>query len=200
MPETDPRIVNPVFRTFWAGWRSDTVTLARNGWQISAEQAVDRFAIRFIIKHPNYHVYGISEMAELAYRDLRLNSQDFGGNPFVMPGVELPFQLCSELIINYADPEAFHARFDLIDAEPTIVTHEPTSIEDMKLFPPQIVPVENQIIVDPHNVPKLLDIVLEHQSPQQKEIRERLRRQRRRDERMGRKIHAEIISFTEKVA
>jgi len=63
--------------------------------------------------------------------------------------------------------------------------------------PPVLAKKPNEIIVDPSDVNRMLDLILEQQGPKQKELREKYRKERRRNEAMERQVHAEIVSMQE---
>jgi hypothetical protein len=144
------------------------------------------------MKHPDMRLYARSE--EIRY-DVAFNLMGTVGNgpksPFDILG-EINCVMCSDFmiqVVHHSSVMDFHS----IDAEPFITCEEPKSIEDFNIFQKQ--PAKHEIIVDPCNVQRMLDLITEVQEPKQKELREKYRREKRREERNLRHIEAQIISF-----
>lgn len=52
-------IKNPIMEVHWAGWRSDTLTLQNNGWQLAIDDDPLRRQLRVALHHPAFDLYGI---------------------------------------------------------------------------------------------------------------------------------------------
>lgn len=52
----------------WMGWRSDTATLGRNGWEVSAEQDVATMRMRLALQHRKAEMRALSESVDFDYQ------------------------------------------------------------------------------------------------------------------------------------
>lgn len=194
------RISSPPVKVYWAGWESDTFRLQRAGWQLSEYREFDlSMGYRLAMSHPRYGVRGItSENRDLYEEYIRMMNYDSINRikdlpPFNvdMMGTDIKVQA----IYQSAVPDmAFSDKWTPIDANPMHVM-------DCKLS--EIVPFRpiggEEIIVAPDTVPGLLEKILELQDPKQKEIREKARKEARRQGKVeidpAMNCHAQIISF-----
>jgi len=184
----DRVLKNPIVTFLWGGWNTTSLDLQQAGWQISVNQNVERGFIEFIIKHPAWRIYGVSERVyDFDYHKMNFNN---------LSRFDIPIKInhmCSELHIHHMCENIM--TFQPIDAEPQICRNEIKSIEDFKIFQPPLVRT-NEIIVEPDQVNKIMKQILKVQSPKQKEIREKLRKQKERNEiRQQENFHAQIISL-----
>lgn len=162
-------IKNPIMEVFWAGWRSDTLTLQEHGWQLAVENDPMRRQLRIALHHPAMNLYGI--MADHVRYEM-------------MEGRPLP-----PLMIGCMAPnirfETFRSvgtmpNFTPFDARPQYMETEIKNISDMKLFRP--LNAIQEIVVESHDVDELLGKILSMQSPRQAELREKARLEQRRNE------------------
>jgi hypothetical protein len=150
----------------FAGWESDTLTLQRAGWQFSANQDVKRSELQFVLKHEVLKIYGLSQkISRFEYAHYFRDNL----HGFTLPVIEVKSISCDLKVIAMANI----ASFVPINAQP-IFNHifNPRNIDDFKIFA-SIRKPEHQIIIDPNDTQKLLNRVLELQSPKQAEIREK---------------------------
>lgn len=176
------------FKVFFAGFKSDTLTLQRNGWNLMVEHESDhlyhRHSIRFILKHE------MLDLVAMTYTN-SLEFQDFLHDPFVEEKVIFSIHALGKDIRVTGYPTFDLKNIRDIDATPNMVSaNEITSIRD--LFTTLIKP-DNALIVEPDQISELLKKIVECQSPKQAEIRERIRSGELR-ENMKQTLHAQILS------
>lgn len=163
------RISSPVTKVLWAGWESDTLRLQQAGWEVSAEQSIERLNYRFAFKHPNYRIYGLTNLIKYDnFYDAYMHGQ------FVneLPPLTIQY-MASRMEIRLLDNLT---KFQPVDCVPNLSINEQIkSIEDFMIFRP--IAKEGEIIVAPETVPELLDLIIKKQDPKQKELRELKRKQ-----------------------
>ena len=179
------RLTNPILRLNWAGWQSDTLTLQRCGWEISVEQDVQYQTIRIALQHREAQVQGISNVIDKINYMSIADSSYYGNSDFKsFPTINV--HLAHRININLMEA---NFAFEPIDAEPRLITGEMQNIDDFKIFQPV---QSKEIITDPEEVDQLMKRILELQSPKQRELREK---QRRESVRMQKQVHAQVISL-----
>lgn len=165
-------IKNPVMEVFWAGWRSDTLTLQEHGWQLSVHEDPMRMALRIALHHPAFHLYGIM-LDSVRYE--------------MIHGRDLPRLVISHIAHDiqfrrlpvYDNPPEMFQPFDARPQYSQCFEHEIKSISDMKIFRP--LNAIQEIVVESQNVDELLGKILSMQSPRQAELREKARLEERRN-------------------
>lgn len=168
---------NPIFRLYWAGWESDTLKLQSNGWQISTQQDVYRNSIRFAVHHPKFQISGMTDPVDFYFRGMNQHEM-FSMN---FPPVTLRWMASHfEVRMHVTNTEMMN--WDAIDATPAIIDQQVKTLEDFKIFRP-LNPI-NEIIIPQADVSMLLDDILKKQDPKQKEIRDRMRKDSMRFNRM----------------
>ena len=176
-----PRVINYPVRVNMAGWRSDTHTLQRNGWEIAMEQNTRRESchetIRIAMTHPGLDLIAMSAPAHFEYHLI----YGIGGPERMIEYLrEYEFEVCqfykrSTQVRIHVPRMPFN--FSAIDAVPQMVNSEMKTLDDMLPFKP----VGGELIhVDPKDVSGLLAIIKEAQGPKQEEIRAKLRKQKER--------------------
>jgi len=166
-----PKISSPMVKVLWAGWESDTFTLQRAGWQISAEQDISSMRFRLAIKHPNFRIYGLGDLMDYG------EYAEFKDNVYRQyPPVHIKY-MASRMDIHVYDNLS---NMNPIDCEPqfNIKETQVKSIEDFMIFRP--INKANEIIVPDFQVRELLDLILKKQDPKQAEIRENKRKEWRK--------------------
>lgn len=165
-------IKNPIMEVHWAGWRSDTLALQNNGWQLAVEEDPMREMLRIALHHPAFDLYGIMP------KFVKYQAVD---------GMELPPLSISWIAhnihihrISTYGPLESEFKFAPFDARPQYCEQEIKSISDMKLFRP--LNAIQEIVVESHDVDELLGKILSMQSPRQVELREKARLEQRRNE------------------
>lgn len=173
----------------WAGWESDTYRLQEAGWQLSAEQDITSLRCRFAFKHPNFRIYGLSNL--INYAEFYDSYSQDKGIFRQLPPLVIQYMASRMEIILYEN----FKNFQPIDAQPSIITEEKKNIEDFMIFRP--IGNTKELIVTPQQVPELLDLIIAKQDPKQKEIREKKRKEWRK---FAREINeTQAISIEEEI-
>ena len=163
---SEPRILSRPVRLHWAGWRSDTFTLQKAGWQLAAEQNVYENALQIFLKHPRLKITGISDRIDFKYLDTRTNEMDY------LRGLTLACNLSPmehRIYESHLSPMAF-SEVKPIDATPTYVEYKITNLEDMKFFRTIETDIQ-QVTLEKATLAEVLDFALKKQKPRQDEIR-----------------------------
>lgn len=171
---------NPICQVYFAGFTSDTYTLQRNGWDISAQQGVSPwrsgYEITLALRNRAAGLYATSAPLEV---DLYLMSRE----PRYYKDMVFSIQrVSSEIEVrSYGGKIDFFNNFEAIDAEP-MMNHSPSfqKISEMKIFKPMV--KTQEILIGPQSVPEALEYILKLQDPKQKEIREKKRKEQSREE------------------
>lgn len=177
---------------YWAGWESNTHRLQQAGWQFAAEEDFTDFRTRIIMRHEPLRMHAISEFQETdfirAREDMRYARE---GMPFHVNYMASHFQV---MLNGGFDPGAFRP----VDMQPQIVTaREIKDIEDLSLFAAPMART-NEVIVDPHSVPELMNRILELQEPGRQEyFRQKAAEMRRDREKFQprQQFHAQVLSL-----
>jgi len=169
--ESDHRLLSAPFKVRWAGWESDTYTLQRHGWQIAANQDVQYGTLQLLISHPVYKIQGFSDRITMEFMHIHESMRSNIDIPICGMGSKLT------VMANNINP----TDFTQIDCEPSYIRMEPKSLDDFKIFKESLHRVD-EIIVDPLTVNQLMEQIVELQTPKQKEIRERRRKERLRND------------------
>lgn len=178
------------FKIFWAGFQSDTLTLQNNGWSIAVEDChhfvLSRHEVRFILHHELLDLYAYTYINSFEFTDL---------TDYLMRNKDhliFNIQVIAKDIITTSAP-----RFDIdsikeIDCHPEMVLINPTKIRELSIFK-TIVNPESAIIIEPDKVGAILQQIVDAQAPNQKEIRERIKRKNDK-EILKQTIHAQILT------
>lgn len=116
------RLLSKPIDIHWLGWKSDTATLMKHGWQISADQDIMnrrmQFALQYKPEQNNYpHIRGISSLEEFQYEQYLHDEMHHNFRP-AMPCFDMQF--AHNLQIHMAGTMDSH--FLPIDARPTMYT------------------------------------------------------------------------------
>lgn len=189
-------ILSLPFEIVWAGWKSDTFTLQREGWQLSVEQDYRRNAFSLAIKHPDFKIYGMTNPMPL--HEIAMSRY---GERYNRIANFMSFHLgymCSDLIMHVHGRDLMN--FHPVDAEPQRMTEEEMRcydkiqrISEMPIF--KAIEHTKDIIVMPEMVPGLLEKIRECQEPNQARIREEVRKQKDREALRGHIIHAQVVTL-----
>ena len=175
------RTINPIFKVNWMGWRSDTLTLQKYGWNFAMQDITKNgFSVFFVIRHPEMKIYGrtnkiildtIRGQSMQSFRDIELN---------------VAMQLAAEITFQQCDPPKLMS----MDMEPVCQHISSERFKLSETWPFEVAVPEHEIIVDPVDVNKMLDMILNEQRGKQAEIRDKNRKQAKR-------IHANIVTLKE---
>lgn len=164
------RTYNPICPVHFAGFESDTLRLQRAGWQISAEQLVNRHAIRLALKFEPARVFALTNAVSM---------KDFYEWDQRGRSVSCPIGFHVQHIANdmrfQIMPMSYRPSFAPIDATPAFEERQEVRFEDLIPFRPLSIDAP-EIVIAQADVSELLDAIIKKQDPKQKEIRERVRR------------------------
>lgn len=168
-------------RVSFAGFESDTLRLAQGGWDLSMNQQLDPLEggcfLQLALRHEGAKLYGLSDKLRIKYHQMMgatldrvvyaqyLSSMEFR-ILHVAPGIQfmvVPVQMASGM--------SLRDQFLPIDA----VCSERVEQQDMRSFKffKTFTPNLKDIVVAPHLVPELLDMVMKAQGPTLEEIKAR---------------------------
>jgi hypothetical protein len=191
-------IANAPIEVRMAGWRSDTYTLQREGWQLSAAQRMDNMTLQLALKFPGGGHY-VTNVVDLYYFKTGQDRMDMLKHlALQVPGDSSHHAVPSSRVILH---EGLSVRdfdhFKPIDATPFHMNVEKDhKLEDLVVFRP--LPT-SEIVIAPATVPQLMDQILELQDPKMKALIEedRKREARKNLDRPSHKVenHCQIISL-----
>lgn len=185
-PPLRHRILSEPATVWWAGFRSDTLKLQQQGWQIAVEEDIAGGRIRLLLKHGGMNLYALCNEVEFNYRE-RMH----GG---YRPPPEFNVVMASSEFRSQTVGHIDFAAFREVDAKPQYVDTEIKSIEDFRIFAAPMVRTE-EIIVEPETVQSMLEKIREMQAPEQARLREKNRREESAEPVAQQKFHAQIISL-----
>lgn len=163
------RIVNFPLRVHMYGMDGTTQSLQSAGWSVSMKQEVYDHRIQLAMHHEQLKLFALSQPVDLDYMKLAHSSYQAEFNIEYLASR-------MEIIVRDLDPGYFGRHFETfnpVDCEPRFETLTRKSIEDFMIFRP--LNHSKNVIVDPNDVPGLMEMILKAQSPMQQEIRARQR-------------------------
>lgn len=190
---------NTPFEVHFAGWRSDSYTLGKCGWRIAVE--VEDFSTPFqgarrkvMFHHPELGLAMVGEgrgdMFEMRRHidpsGARMHRDSIGA--VVIHSVAMKGDARRPVNILFQKEPSFYA----IDTRPTHVEFGAQEMRDlfqMPFFMELDKPAAQELIVEPDQVGRILELIHKAQEPEQRAIRERNR------EREKRQLHASIVSL-----
>jgi hypothetical protein len=168
----------------WAGWTSDTYSLQKAGWSLSAEQDVYRNEMRLALRHEDAGFRGITQGADFDYQ-AAIENPTLGRLPTLF--VE---RMAAWLHVRVPEGIQLDA-FRPIDAVPQIRAIERwKSIDDLVHFAPAA--AQQQLVLPEETVPELLEKIVAMQAGARLE---RFREQVREQQQQPALVHAQIVSF-----
>lgn len=182
------RILSAPVDVYWGSWRTTTTALQQDGWELAVEHDFSRWGYRMCIHHRQLQMWGMSNVVKMN-RDYEAR---YGRN---LHPIHIQY-MASKLNINIIAPMM---QFKPIDAYPQISHQEIKSIEDMVQFATPLVRTK-ELIVNPDEIGKILELIQQAQLPEQESIRWR---ERLKASREGRTIdsipqqvfHAQVLSI-----
>jgi hypothetical protein len=179
------------FKIFWAGFESDTLRLQNNGWTLAVEDRCDfalaRHEVRFILKHEMLNLYAYTYVNAFEFSDL---TDYLAQNK---EHLRFSIQVIAKDIIYSSIPEFSMESIKEIDCSPEFIQIERHSIKDLSIFKTLIKP-DNALIIEPERIGELLQKIVDAQAPNQKEIRERIRKSDARSA-IKQTLHAQILTI-----
>lgn len=187
------RLLSEPATVHWAGFRSDTLTLQKQGWQIAVDEDVASGRVRLLLKHSGLKLHALTHETEFMYRDRMYGSYNRPPEFHVVAAAET-FRTQHIGNIDFA-------KFREIDATPQYIDSEIKSLEDFRIFAPRASETitKEDIIVEPETVQSMLERIREMQEPEQARLREKQRRALAAGEEV-RHVHAQVISLAERRA
>lgn len=189
---------NAPIKVNFAGLRGDTLLMQEYGWEFNfiTERSYrsNCYEIRFTARHHGLNLYLYSGI-------LAINPYDFMKDSinYIMH-LEIPIRICAENIsVSFAEPPKFNP---IVFAYGNLETLSPNKIEnflslkDCCVFQPA--EIKETLIVEPKEVQKYLDLILNSQKPFQKEYREKMRKANNRglkDEMKRRTVDLNLIAI-----
>jgi hypothetical protein len=178
----DARLLSRPHEVRFAGLRGDTYSMQQAGWQLAAEEDPYGGSVRLAMRHEKASLFAMTNSTRLDY-------YRFGDSI-----------LCFDIVLLHSVKDIViyetMSRFEAIDAKPSLVSIERTSIDDFHIFARPLVRTQ-EIIVEPKDVSEALDLIKRLQSKELSEIRERQRARDRRGEIQASpqmKFHAQLLS------
>lgn len=196
MLQVQYRVLSRPATVWWAGFRSDTLRLQQEGWEIAAEEDVHYGRIRLMLRHREMKLYALTN--ETRYEYQRMHDERDAPLEFhvvmAAPNIQVR-QLAT-------DGLAAFDNFRQIDAKPQLCTETVKNIEDFKIFATPLVRTE-ELIVEPETVAAMLEKIRTMQAPEQARIRAKNRLAesglgRGYDEQPRQTFHAQIISIADR--
>jgi hypothetical protein len=157
----------------WAGWRTDTATLGRNGWDIAVDFRIERMSYSLILRHKVMSLYAMTNVIEI---------QDIISSPhYSAEHMPVFHVVCvAPRIQLHQVPVVGPVLYREIDPNPQINTSRISSIEDLNIFAQAMPGSKGEVLVDGADmtVVEHLEAIKRLQSAKQKEIRDRILRSR----------------------
>lgn len=177
---------------FWAGFRSDTVTLQQAGWEFSSDQHFERDSLSLMMRHEAMGIHArTNDVPNMMYE--------------VMVRPERPefhVQWLTDRSVRWHQVGGFDMpqrvdEYTPVDMKPQMV--EVKNLEDMNMFAGCLARTR-ELIVDPDDVNGMMERILELQDPARQEYyKQRLRENKVEGRRMEaaprQNFHAQIISL-----
>lgn len=184
MARSFPSVISPPAEIHFSGWRSDTHTLERNGWEIAVEENIEYGSLQILLRNTQCEMILRGECRDYHY-ERRTRSHDY-------PIFHIVHSSRREIHPNRV--MASYENFSVIDAIPEYAMLQEVDLYTLPLFKKKglIVPTAEALIVEPKTVMELLEEIRKRQAPDQAKIRERMHRSE-----VMQQTHAQIISFKE---
>lgn len=180
--------MNAPIRLYWAGWETDTFSLAKQGWQISAEQNVMNNRMRIAIRHPEAEIQGITEIEEFLYREMtdgRMHSP-------VIP-TTLQFSTLQRQVFVNTMSHSGEFDFRAIDPRPRYeYMSEIRNLEDFAHFETTFETPKHEVYLHEANLNQILEMAIKKQEPEQKQIRKEMLKRKELEEYRRGKLHTEL--------
>lgn len=181
-----PRVVNPIIHFEWAGWGADSRALQRAGWDISVEQDIKFERIRFALRLRHSEGEQVQALSNYIAFDFVAHVH-VGGQHTVLREVKVPISMFNNITL-HLHSTITPGVFEPVDAIPTYIDEEVKSLDDFKIFQSK---APTEILVEPDNVNRMLDMILSKQSPKQRELREKFLKEQALQKQI---VHAKILS------
>ncbi len=176
--DTDIRFLSDPIDLHWLGWRTDTATLAKFGWDISADQNPVNRTMRIALRkqfNNGMQIQGISELEEFLYVNYqRANNLQIRPQTRIMQ-----MELAHNLHVGYN--YVHDADWNAVDANPIYTSQRIESLEDMVHFK-KLNQDTKEIILQKASMDDVLKYALDKQLHRQEEIREEMMKRKKMQE------------------
>ena len=154
------RLLSQPVEIHFAGFRSDTLRLQHEGWQLSAEQDVVGQSMRIALRHEKLGLLGLTHMERWHYEQYYHDARYMGRVPLPVLSME-HFGRRQTLfaVSNHLDPMG---AFAPIDAVPSFTMTEPRALEDLVHFANLN---QKRILLPEETVGDLMERILKLQEP-----------------------------------
>ena len=211
----DPRqiLLREPVEVWFEGWRSDTRTLMTNGWDISVDHSPYDRQMRFAFRNRTLQLYGLSDFWDmLDFAQSRMNPTTYFPEHGQMSATmmnqameEMRYRqgraairisqcLGKDIMVHHMDAANFvplkdpHLYMKVSDVSRRMIS-------EMPWFETAEVSAQN-LFFEGHEVPDLMQMILDKQKDKQAEIREKLRKAEKAGERMPEmKVQSKIIQL-----
>lgn len=175
-----PLLQSAPMEIHWAGWRSDTVTLQRNGWKFAQEVDHSRYnEIRLVLTHEQAQVIG------------RIDSHELRHSVYDMPPLIrntcLNLRHMSRDMIFHVEKMPLYAEMDM---EPSWTNERVLPNEIFRT----LVPENAEVLIDKAdmNVVEHLEAIKALQAPKQFDLRQQARKETSRS---TRQVVAQLVDY-----
>lgn len=177
------------------GFESNTLTLSRHGWQFSIMHSIDSDSLDVLIKHESnelFRMYGKARYERSEMYDLLRGNTQFYKNTVI--NITCVSSDMMARIIPFRNTVNFSA-WDVSTPELIQTQH----INLSKFNPFRTFDSAKELVIDPGDVQKMMDLILKHQKPRQQEIL----RQQEKNERVNQlfadakpkqELHLQLVS------
>lgn len=198
MAYSDHRILSRPLRVHWAGWETDTYSLQKAGWKLSAEQDYSYGRMRIAMKHDGADMVAISETLPFNF-GRAIEDRDFHSGYLAALTIRMKHVGREVPIVIHGEVKDWS--FAAIDAQPRVVSSKIVKLEDLAHFAAPLVRT-NEIIIPEESVDQLMEKILKLQQPARME---RIRREIRDEGAVleslpEEKFVAQIITFGQRRA
>lgn len=188
--QSDYFVQSMPFKIRWAGFESDTLTLQNNGWTIAVEDyffhALGQHELRFILKHDMLNLHAITRVERIDFNYLMNHMRSY------QDYIPFHIQIIAKEIMYTSIPEIRTENLNLIDCSPECIKMDYGSISELSIFKTLVKP-DNALIIEPDKISSILQQIVDAQAPNQKEIRDRMKRKDSRDA-VKQTLHAQILT------
>lgn len=188
------RILSLPVPVYWAGWETTTTRLQQQGWELQVEYDFSRMAYRMVIHHRRGEMWGLSDLVEM-YRGWG-SSRNYAQEPGPLHPIHIK-HMASKMVVEIIGQTM---SFQPIDAYPQFTNREIKRLEDMVQFATPLVRTK-ELIVNPDEIGKILELIQQAQLPEQEAIRKRGRLTHTQgttiDSIAQQTFHAQIVSIAE---
>jgi len=165
-----PRVLSRPIPVVFQGWRSTTLELQANGWELSTQYAFHDDTYMLAVSNPQLQIVGRTTEPIHIPRSLQYN-YDREHLPTFYVGI-----LTHKVKIFHEHHVELPPMWHRIDANTKVSTAEIVDLHDMCHFAPWDKATDLIVNAADMEVVELLQIIVDKQQPKQKELREKLAR------------------------